>query len=73
MMTVVATATVTLKVTVGGGGGSVDRTMLVMVTAMVVVMVAGILGVANLIEVRKANPQLEYGFHCMYNHLDRAQ
>ncbi len=72
MMTVLAMATVTLKVTVGGGGGGVDRTMSVMATAMVV-MVAGILGVANLIEVRKANPQLEYGFHCMNNHLDRAQ
>ena len=46
MMTVVATATVTLKETVGGGGGDsgVDTTMAVMATAMAV-MVAGILEV----------------------------
>jgi hypothetical protein len=38
-----------------------------------VVMVAGFLGIANLIEVREANHQIENRFHCMTNHFDQAQ
>ena len=68
----------TAKVTAGGGGGgggsggSVHTTKVAKAMAMVV-MVAGFLGIANLIEVREANHQIENRFHCMTNHFDQAQ
>ena len=68
MVMVMVVVTTAVKVTAGINGGG-DTTMAATLTAMVV-MFAGFLGVANLIEVRKAIHQIEYGLHCMCNCLD---